>query len=171
MSGPVPRKPTTSAVLVVGVLLLGYGWYGVSVSGEAPAAEEALLVPEERLQSAPESCGFAALAFYLSAQGIPTTEREISEHFGREEWMTFAEMVEYLELRGLEGRGIEVTPDFFVEDPMYSVVHLREEHFVVYVAALRGNHAVVFDPTSGYVRMSDDELARRMSGYVLYGER
>jgi len=155
-------------LLLTAALFAGYTYYFLSMN---LSAGEFCLVTEERLQSNPESCGFAALAMYLSVQGIEASEQEIMAYLGRHDWMTFADMLEYVQYRGMQGHGLEVAPSFFLEHSMLSIVHLEEEHYVVYLTRLPGEKVLIFDPAVGYQILLSSQLAKQMTGYVFYAYR
>ena len=155
-------------LLLAAVLCFGYTYYFLAIN---LTADEFRLVPEYRLQSSPESCGFAALAMYLSVQGVQASEQEIIAYFGRDDWMSFAEMLEYVQYRGMQGRGLQVAPSFFLEHSMLSIIHLQEEHYVVFLTDLPGENVLIFDPAVGYQTLFSRHLADQMTGYVFYAYR
>ncbi|MFP4114120.1 MAG: cysteine peptidase family C39 domain-containing protein [Spirochaetota bacterium] len=162
------KHSRAGTLLLAAALCCGYVWYLLAINR---TDSEFHLVPEGRLQSSPESCGFAALAMYLSVQGVQVSEQRIIAHFSRDDWMTFAEMQEYVHLHGLRGRGLQIDPSLFLEHSMLSIVHLTEEHYVVYLTDLPGDNGLIFDPGVGYLRIPVNQLSKRMSGYVFYAHR
>lgn len=155
-------------LLIAAAFLFGYAWYLLSMN--TPSGEFCLK-PQYRLQTSTESCGFAALAMYLSVQGCQSTEKEIIAYFGRNDWMSFAEMLEYCQYRGLIGRGLQIEPSFFIEHSMLSILHLHGDHYVVFLADLPGKNVLVFDPAIGYQTQSSSKLINQMTGYVFYATR
>lgn len=135
-----------------------------------PTANPELHTPELQ-QSKIESCGFAALAMYLSVQGISVSEQDIIAYFKRDTWMSFAEMKEFVQTQGLQGTGIHVSPSFFLQHTMLSIVHLKHGHFIIYLAELPGKKALLFDPATGYIIKDTLELKELMSGYIFYTEQ
>jgi ABC-type bacteriocin/lantibiotic exporter with double-glycine peptidase domain len=62
---------------------------------------------------------------------------------------------------------IKVEPSYFWSRPVSAILHLTEQHFVVFIKAV-DNGAVIFDPEYGQVYVAWKTLSKLFSGYMLY---
>jgi ABC-type bacteriocin/lantibiotic exporter with double-glycine peptidase domain len=119
------------------------------------------------VQSGQETCGHAALAFFLSGVGFPETEASIIEETGTASMLSLADMDRVVASRGLKTQLLKVDPGYFKKRPVPAVLHFSSQHFVVFMRVENGE-PVIFDPACGQVFVPWKTLLRLFSGYMLY---
>jgi hypothetical protein len=124
----------------------------------------------EYIQTGNETCGHAALAFFLTAAGLPATENSIIRRTGTTSMLSLADMDEVMVSAGLKTQLLKVSPSYFRKHPQTAILHLSESHFVVFLREEHGE-ALLFDPSYGQVYVPWKILSRIFSGYMLYAYR
>ena len=119
------------------------------------------------LQSGEETCGHAALAFFLTGIGFPTTEASIIEETGTASMLSLADMEQVFISRGLRTQALGVERGYFKKRPVAAILHFSSQHFVVFLKEENGE-PVIFDPACGQVFVPWKSLLQQLSGYMLY---
>jgi ABC-type bacteriocin/lantibiotic exporter with double-glycine peptidase domain len=119
------------------------------------------------VQSGQETCGHAALAFFLSGVGFPETEASIIEETGTASMLSLTDMDRAFTRRGLKTQLLNVDPGYFKKHPVPAILHFSSRHFVVFLQEEKGE-PVIFDPSYGQVFVPWKALLRLFSGYMLY---
>jgi ABC-type bacteriocin/lantibiotic exporter with double-glycine peptidase domain len=119
------------------------------------------------VQTGQETCGHAALAFFLSGIGFPATEGSIIRETGTSSMLSLADMDRVFTSRGLKTQLLNVDPGYFKKRPTAAILHFSSQHFVVFLQEEKGE-PVIFDPAYGQVFVPWKTLLRRFSGYMLY---
>lgn len=119
------------------------------------------------VQSGDETCGHAALAFFLSGIGIPKTEASIVEETGMSSMLSLADMERVFTGLGLRTQALDLDPGYFKRRPVPAILHFSSQHFVVFLQEENGE-PVIFDPAYGQVFVPWKTLLRLLSGYMLY---
>jgi hypothetical protein len=121
----------------------------------------------EFIQTEKETCGHATAAFFLTAVGFPTTEDSIIRRTGTVSMLSLADLDDILVSRGLKTQLLKVSPAYFKKNPQSAILHLSENHFVVFLREEQGE-ALLFDPAYGQVYIPWKNLTKIFSGYMLY---
>jgi ABC-type bacteriocin/lantibiotic exporter with double-glycine peptidase domain len=119
------------------------------------------------VQSEQETCGHAALAFFLTNIGIAETEASIINETGTASMLSLADMDRVFTGRGLKTQVLNVDPEYFKKQPVPAILHFSSRHFVVFLREEAGE-AVIFDPAYGQVFVPWETLLRLFSGYMIY---
>jgi ABC-type bacteriocin/lantibiotic exporter with double-glycine peptidase domain len=119
------------------------------------------------VQSGEETCGHAALAFFLSGVGFPVTEASIIAETGTASMLSLADMDRVFTSRGFKTQLLKVDPGYFKKHPAAAILHFSSRHFVVFMKEENGE-PVIFDPSYGQVFVPWKALLRLFSGYMLY---
>jgi ABC-type bacteriocin/lantibiotic exporter with double-glycine peptidase domain len=119
------------------------------------------------VQREEETCGHAALAFFLSGTGFPETEASIIEETGTASMLSLAGMERVFTGRGLKTQSLKVSPEYFKKHPVPAILHFSNQHFVVFLRVENGE-PVIFDSAYGQVFVPWKTLLRLFSGYMLY---
>jgi hypothetical protein len=121
----------------------------------------------EYIQTGKETCGQAALAFFLTSIGFPETEASIIDETGTGSMLSLADMDRAFTGRGLKTQLLKVEPGYFRKHPETAILHFSENHFVVFLREENGE-PMIFDPAYGKVYVPWKVLFRLFSGYMLY---
>lgn len=125
------------------------------------------------------SCGSAALATLLTHHyGRPVTEEQVFQAMWEQgdqakiklAGFSLLDMKRYLELRGYQADGFEVTLDRLAEARVPAIALIRENgynHFVV-IKGLREDRVLLGDPSAGSRVMTRAEFARVWHGGILF---
>jgi ABC-type bacteriocin/lantibiotic exporter with double-glycine peptidase domain len=119
------------------------------------------------IQNGEETCGHAAVAFFLTNIGFPVTEASIIRETGTSSMLSLADMGQVFTSRGLKIQAIQVDPVYFKKHPAAAILHFSSRHFVVFLREENGEPEI-FDPTYGQAFVSWKTLLRLFSGYMLY---
>jgi ABC-type bacteriocin/lantibiotic exporter with double-glycine peptidase domain len=119
------------------------------------------------VQSGEETCGHAALAFFLSGIGFPETETSIIDEIGTQSMLSMADMDKVFTGRGLKTQLLSLKPSYFRKRPAAAILHFSSRHFVVFLSEEKGE-PVIFDPAYGHVFVPWKTLLRLFSGNMLY---
>jgi hypothetical protein len=121
----------------------------------------------EYIQKNALTCGQAALAFFMSSIGKKETEYSVSAKTKKEAMLSLHDMDIFVRLYGLKTQVLKIKPDYFRKNPVQSILHLKEKHYIVFLEDA-GGYALIFDPAYGKVYVPWNELRKIMSGYMLY---
>jgi hypothetical protein len=91
------------------------------------------------VQSGEETCGHAALAFFLSGVGVPKTEASIIEETGTASMLSLADMEGVFTGLGFRTQALSVEPGYFKRHPKAAILHCTSQHFVVFLQEERAN--------------------------------
>jgi ABC-type bacteriocin/lantibiotic exporter with double-glycine peptidase domain len=119
------------------------------------------------VQTEKETCGHAAMAFFLSNVGFPTSEGTIIQETGTSTMLSLADMDQLFTSRGLKTQLLQVDPAYFRRNPTTAILHFSSQHFVVFLQEENGE-PVIFDPAYGQVFIPWKILLRLFSGYMIY---
>jgi ABC-type bacteriocin/lantibiotic exporter with double-glycine peptidase domain len=119
------------------------------------------------VQTGEETCGHAALAFFLTNTGFPSTEASIIRETGTMTMLSLADMDHAFTSRGLKTQALKIDPGYFKKHPATAILHFSNRHFVVFLRTEEGEPEI-FDPAYGQVFVSWKTLLPLMSGYMLY---
>ncbi|MDR0628165.1 MAG: hypothetical protein LBG24_00680 [Treponema sp.] len=116
------------------------------------------------VQTREETCGHAALAFFLT----PATEASLIRETGTDSMLSLADMDMVFTKRGLKTQMLQVDPQYFKQHPATAILHLSSRHFVVFLGVENGEPEL-FDPAYGQVFVPWKTLLRLFSGYMSPG--
>jgi ABC-type bacteriocin/lantibiotic exporter with double-glycine peptidase domain len=119
------------------------------------------------IQTREETCGHAALAFFLTHIGFPATEGSLIRETGTDSMLSLADMEMVFTKRGLKTQLLQVDPQYFGKHPVAAILHFSSRHFVVFLREENGEPEL-FDPAYGQVFVPWKTLLRLFSGYMLY---
>jgi ABC-type bacteriocin/lantibiotic exporter with double-glycine peptidase domain len=119
------------------------------------------------IQTSPETCGQAALAFFLNSMGLKETETSIIDEIGTDSMLSLADMDRVFTSRGFKTQLLKVNPAYFRKHPTVAILHFSSRHFVVFLQENNGEPEI-FDPAYGQVFVSWKKLLAKFSGYMLY---
>jgi ABC-type bacteriocin/lantibiotic exporter with double-glycine peptidase domain len=119
------------------------------------------------LQTNNETCGHAAMAFFLSSVGAVVTEADLIRQTGTDKMLSLADLDGIVRHFGFKTQMLRVKPSYFAGNPKASILHFSENHFVIFLEN-KNNEAVIFDPAYGQVYVRWNILKKIMSGYMLY---
>ncbi|MDR2211810.1 MAG: hypothetical protein LBO65_10175 [Spirochaetaceae bacterium] len=119
------------------------------------------------VQTGEETCGHAAVAFFLSGAGFPETEASLIDETGTVSMLSLADMERVFTSRGLQTQMLKIDPAYFRKNPTPAILHFSSQHFVVFLNEENGE-PVIFDPAYGQVFVPWKILLRIFSGYMLY---
>jgi ABC-type bacteriocin/lantibiotic exporter with double-glycine peptidase domain len=122
---------------------------------------------QEYIQSKEETCGQAAMAFFLSNVGVDTSEDSIIEQSGTSSMLSLADLERIALSYDFKTQLVRVKPAFFRNKPAAAILHFTGRHFIVFVQTIN-DEAVIFDPAYGQVYVSWRILSKLFSGYMLY---
>jgi apolipoprotein N-acyltransferase len=144
------------------------GWREAAIALTAPPAAAVSPTAARRfLQSQPNTCGLAALAYLLTYLGDETTEAELLSHVTpARDGVTMLELAALARTRGFVAFGERRTLAALRAAPKPLIAHVRDDHYVV-VLAQRDGVVDVFDPARGYARLTEDAFAAAWHGLLL----
>jgi ABC-type bacteriocin/lantibiotic exporter with double-glycine peptidase domain len=119
------------------------------------------------VQTREETCGHAALAFFLTHIGFPVTEASLIRETGTDSMLSLADMDLVFTKRGLKTQLLQVDPQYFKKHPAAAILHCSSQHFVVFLREETGEPEL-FDPAYGQVFVPWKTLGGLFSGYMLY---
>jgi ABC-type bacteriocin/lantibiotic exporter with double-glycine peptidase domain len=122
---------------------------------------------QEYIQSKEETCGQAAMAFFLSNVGIETNEGLIIKQSGTLSMLSLADLERIALSYDFKTQLVRVKPAYLRNKPVTAILHLARQHFIVFVQTIN-DEAVIFDPAYGQVYVSWKTLSKLFSGYMLY---
>jgi ABC-type bacteriocin/lantibiotic exporter with double-glycine peptidase domain len=121
----------------------------------------------EFIQTKEETCGYAALAFFLTNIGIPETESSLIRQIGTDSMLSLADLEKVFIDNGFKTQALKVEPSYFRKHTETAILHFSEKHFVVFLWEENGE-PMIFDPAYGQVYVSWNIFYRLFSGYMLY---
>jgi ABC-type bacteriocin/lantibiotic exporter with double-glycine peptidase domain len=119
------------------------------------------------VQTREETCGHAALAFFLTHIGFPATEGSLIRETGTDAMLSLADMDRVFTTRGLKTQVLQVDLQYFKQHPAAAILHFSSRHFVVFLREENGEPEL-FDPAYGQVFVPWKTLLRLFSGYMRY---
>jgi ABC-type bacteriocin/lantibiotic exporter with double-glycine peptidase domain len=119
------------------------------------------------VQTGEETCGHAALAFFLTNIGFQANETSLIRETGTSSMLSLADMDQAFTSRGLKTQALKIDPGYFKKHPATAILHFSNQHFVVFLQEENGEPEI-FDPVYGQVFVSWKTLLPLMSGYMLY---
>jgi hypothetical protein len=122
---------------------------------------------QEYIQSRENTCGQAAMAFFLSNVGMETNEDFIVKQSGSSSMLSLADLERIALSYAFKTQLIKVEPSYFRNKPASAILHFTERHFIVFIQTIN-NEAIIFDPLYGQVYVSWKTLSKLFSGYMLY---
>lgn len=132
-----------------------------------PSAEVPLTAAHAFLQSRPNTCGIAALAYLLAYLGHETREGDLLPRAEvGPDGVSMASLAALARSAGLDAWGEWQNFDALRQIPKPVIAHVRDDHYVV-VLTVRDGAVDLFDPSRGYLRMPESDFARLWRGYVL----
>ena len=156
-----------ACLIVIGILSLCLGCQNSHENSSAKSKQTQVRKIPVHFQSAPNTCGPAALLSICEFYGIETTEQAI---------VTLAEttptgtslygLAQAADSLGLKATGMELSLEELKGAKKPLIAHLNGGHFVVVVSVHKGQLTVI-DPAKGVKSVAPVDFRRNWQGYVL----
>lgn len=124
------------------------------------------------LQKQANTCGLAAISYFLSRYGVACTEEQLYARVKLEEkGVDMLQMIKVLKEFGFDGKGAKVTFDSLPSMKMPTIAFMNENHYVVILGISKGM-VTVFDPSpeKGVVQYDEEVFLTIWNGIVILTE-
>lgn len=119
------------------------------------------------LQNTSSECGLCCVAYVAAKYGSPNNMRELREKFAiSQRGASLSQIIDIASALGLSARALRADLDELNAVAKFSMLHWDLNNFVVLIN-VRGKKVTIFDPASGVVTLSKDQVSRRFTGVVV----